>query len=74
MLAIIGLIGTITTACISAFVYLRLGKVETKVDGKMTELIKVVETKAIAQIGQAKAEGIIEGTQAEQIRTSDAQK
>ena len=67
ILAIIGLIGTITTALISAFVYLRLGRVEMKVDGKMDKLLE-------ASVGQAHAEGVHEGVQAEQIRTSDAQK
>ena len=74
LIALMGLIGTVTSILVSAFVYLRLGRVATKIDGRMTNLLDAVESKAVAQIGQAHAEGVLVGTAAEQSRTAEPQK
>ena len=63
ILAIIGLIGTTITASITGFVYIKLGRVETKVDGKMDALLA-------ASIGRAAAEGKAEGEQVQRDRAS----
>jgi hypothetical protein len=63
IISMIGLLGTLGTALITAFVYIKLGRVETKVDGKMDALLA-------ASIGRAQAEGVTAGEQAQRDRTS----
>jgi hypothetical protein len=71
LLALIAMIGSLGTAAIAAYVAVRVGKVETKVNETHELVNGVSHALATAQQDVARAEGVVAGTATERDRPRD---